>query len=167
MKKFIIFFLCIFLSIFFFYYFISIRFSTFKIKFDSNSMSPEIANGRILTFRKSKKIQRGDIVAYKNNNSNSIFVSRVFGIPGDIVGFDKLYISNNSSIYSQNKTNYIKNYPESKVIPNKNSITLMGDDFVVSENRYFLVCDNWSAVDSRIIGQISKDKIIGVLQAVE
>ena len=93
-----------------------------------------------------KEIERFDIVVIKKNGE--YLIKRVIGLPGETVEYkdNKLYI--NGEIVEENF---------------KHKVT---DDFKLEEsipdNYYFVVGDNRSdSLDSRIIGLIKEDEILG------
>lgn len=113
---------------------------------DGSSMLPTLKNGEILLLKKyDKSIERFDIVVLNYNGQK--LVKRVIGLPGEKIEYkeNKLYI-NGEEVKDVN-TGYITN------------------DFSasVSENAYFVLGDNRiDSLDSRLIGEISKERIEGV-----
>lgn len=113
---------------------------------NGESMSPTLKNNELLLLKKyDKKIERFDIVVFKYNDSR--LIKRVIGLPGDKVEYKdgKLYIN------------------DEEMVEPFSSIT---KDFkyigVVSENSYFVLGDNRNdSVDSRMIGLVTKDMLLG------
>jgi signal peptidase I len=101
------------------------------------------------------KINKNDVVVFYNPlNSEEIGIGRIRGVPGDKVKVinKKLYINN---IEELNKNNTLNDM----IIPDE-----FRDfrEFKVKNNKYFIVGDNlYDTYDSRMIGPINKNKIIG------
>ncbi len=96
------------------------------------------------------KIKRGDIILFKYKDTKYL-IKRVLGLPGEKVEFinGKLYI--NGILHNEE-------YIESK---NNNNITNW-DYGVLPNNEYFVLGDNRdNSLDSRKIGFIEKENIIG------
>ena len=113
---------------------------------NGESMSPTLKNNELLLLKKyDKKIERFDIVVFKYNDSR--LIKRVIGLPGDKVEYKdgKLYINN-----------------EEMVDPFSNITKDFKYIGVVSENSYFVLGDNRNdSVDSRMIGSVTKDMLLG------
>lgn len=113
---------------------------------EGSSMLPTLKNGEILLLKKyDKSIERFDIVVLNYNGQK--LVKRVIGLPGETVVYkdNKLYINNEEikDIQTGYRTNDFS--------------------YVVSEGAYFVLGDNRiDSLDSRIIGEISKERIEGV-----
>ncbi len=117
------------------------------VRVDGDSMVPTFKNGQILILNKlDRKYERMDVVVFKYKGDR--LIKRVIGLPGEAVEFkdNKLYIN---GVITEDMGFDTSDYNLNMVIP---------------ENYYFLVGDNRSnSLDSRIIGLISKDKIIGTV----
>lgn len=113
---------------------------------NGESMSPTLKNNELLLLKKyDKKIERFDIVVFKYNDSR--LIKRVIGLPGDKVEYKdgKLYIND-----------------EEMVDPFSNITKDFKYIGVVSENSYFVLGDNRNdSVDSRMIGSVTKDMLLG------
>ncbi len=123
-----------------------------------NSMKNTLSDRDLVILNKAKyaffDIERGDIVSVKFNDGNYM-VKRVIGLPGDKVEIinNQLYI--NDEIYTEN---YITEELNDS------------DDFkmehigyeTIPDNMYLVLGDNRSeSVDSRTLGLIKKDDIVG------
>ncbi|MEG0826072.1 MAG: signal peptidase I [Bacilli bacterium] len=121
------------------------------VRVDGLSMVPTLKNGEILLLKKyDKKIKRFDIVVVDYQNTK--LVKRVIGLPGEHIKYmnNKLYINN--KIVSENFINTTTSDYDLKELK---------FDFIPN-NYYFVVGDNRNnSKDSRIIGLIHIDKIIG------
>ncbi|WP_025695067.1 signal peptidase I [Paenibacillus durus] len=141
----------------------SIQSSNYKFYIaDGPSMAPTIlAQDRITvdpTYYKEHKIERGDIIIFTTSVNESKYIKRVVGLAGDKVKIsdnklyvndvlqDETYIQEEVSNNSQIGEKYNLDFPETKVP--QNSIFVLGD------NRR-------DSVDSRIMGAISVDKVLG------
>lgn len=124
------------------------------VRVDGLSMYPTLKDGEILLLKKyDKKIERFDIVVVKYDKTK--IVKRVIGLPGDTLEYknNKLYI-NGEEIKENFLGNDVKTTDFSLGIFNIEKIP---------ENYYFVVGDNRNnSTDSRILGIIPKEDIIGV-----
>lgn len=124
------------------------------VRVDGLSMYPTLKDGEILLLKKfDKSIERFDIVVV--NFGKTKIVKRVIGLPGEVIEYknNKLYI-NNKEIKEEFLNEDIKT-------SNFNLDMLKLEK--IPENHYFVVGDNRNdSTDSRILGVISKDDIMGV-----
>lgn len=97
-----------------------------------------------------KAVKRFDIVVIKDQRD--YLIKRVIGLPGEIVEYkDNILYINNKSVDD------IIAYSTSDF-----STTELTDNGVIPEDKYFVLGDNRNnSTDSRIIGLIDKEQIIG------
>lgn len=121
------------------------------VRVDGDSMNDNLKNGEILLLKKyDKSLNRFDVIVF--NYRDEKLIKRVIGLPGETVAYknNKLYI--NGKYVEEDmidKTTYDFELSELgvKTIP---------------ENYYFVMGDNrTNSTDSRIIGLVSKDDILG------
>lgn len=126
------------------------------VRVDGESMYPTLKDKEILLLNKfDKKYERFDIVVF--NYSGSKLIKRVIGLPGEHIKFvnNKLYI-NGKEVKDVENVEFTLDYDIKQL-----------DYDVIPENTYFLVGDNrGNSTDSRLIGPISKDEIIGKVNIV-
>ena len=122
-----------------------------------NSMYSTLEDGDVLILNKFKyrffDIKRGDIISLENDDTKYL-IKRVIGLPGDSISIkdNTLYI---------NGEVYIENYLEEGLVYDDFELTSLGYD-VIPDDMYFVLGDNRAdSVDSREIGLISKDDVIG------
>ena len=122
-----------------------------------NSMYSTLENGDVLILNKFKyrffDIKRGDIISLENDDTKYL-IKRVIGLPGDSISIkdNTLYI---------NGEVYIENYLEEGLVYDDFELTSLGYQ-VIPDDMYFVLGDNRAdSVDSREIGLVSKDDIIG------
>lgn len=117
-----------------------------------DSMAPTLKTGDIVIINKlSTNFKRGDIVYLYHDNTKYI-IKRIIGLPGETVEIkdNKIYINGH----------VIEDYIEN---PNMIDFSLnkLGYDEIPNDY-YFVMGDNRNySYDSRMIGLISKDDIIG------
>lgn len=124
------------------------------IRVNGSSMDPTLKNKDLMILDKIsyrfKKIKRNDIVVVKTKNDK--LIKRVIGLPGESIKYENniLYINNE-------KYRDIVNWTTT----NDFDIAEFGID-KIPEDCYFVMGDNRTdSIDSRIIGTISKNDIIG------
>lgn len=126
------------------------------VRVDGDSMYPNLKDHEILLLNKfDKKYERFDIVVF--NYGDSKLIKRVIGLPGEHIKFvnNELYI-NGKEINDVENVETTLDYDLRQL-----------DYDVIPENTYFLVGDNrGNSTDSRLIGPISKDEIIGKVNIV-
>ena len=122
-----------------------------------NSMSSTLGNGDVLVLNKFKyhftDIKRGDIISFEYDDTKYL-IKRVIGLPGDIVSIldNTLYI---------NGEVYVENYLDEGLEYDDFELNSLGYE-TIPEDMYFVLGDNREdSLDSREIGLISKDDIIG------
>lgn len=118
------------------------------INVSGNSMSSTLKDGDIMLLNKlslKQGIDRFDIVVVKTE-SNYI-IKRVIGLPGETISYKDGVLYINGKVY-EDKYN----------LTGTNDI----DPVKILDNEYYVMGDNRSiSKDSRIIGTIKKDRIIG------
>lgn len=122
-----------------------------------NSMYSTLKDGDVLILNKFKyrffDIKRGDIISLENDDTKYL-IKRVIGLPGD-----SIYIKDNT-LYINGEV-YIENYLEEGLVYDDFELTSLGYQ-VIPDDMYFVLGDNRAdSVDSREIGLISKDDVIG------
>ena len=128
------------------------------------SMAPTFHNGDIVIVSKINQIHQSDLIVFNVPDSEleEVYIKRVIGVPGDSIEMkdDRLYINNepvNEEYLTEEKQ--------------KASIGYFTEDFTlkdytgkskVPEGHFFVMGDNRPiSKDSRIIGFIPEDQIIG------
>ena len=110
-----------------------------------------VKNNQLLLLKKyDKKISRFDIVVIKVNGNK--LVKRVIGLPGEHIEYkdNKLYV---------NGTYVKEDFIDTTT---KDFDTVIFGNNSIPDNYYFVLGDNRNnSVDSRIIGLINKNEIIG------
>lgn len=128
-------------------------FTPAKVKGDS--MDKTLANNEIIIVNKINytlnEADRFDIVVFERENGEKL-IKRVIGLPGEKVEYkDNILYINDKEVKTPIE------FEET-------------DDFVfeyVAEDSYFVLGDNRdNSIDSRVIGTISKDNIIGTVKLV-
>ncbi|CAH0346680.1 signal peptidase I [Bacillus sp. CECT 9360] len=129
-------------------------FSPITVK--GESMEPTFENNDRIIVSKVSKIEHFDMIVFHSPISKDDYIKRVIGLPGDTIEMknDVLYING-------------KAFEEQYLNENKGEIpleTTLTEDFKVTvpEGSLFVLGDNRpSSMDSRIIGSISDDAVVG------
>jgi signal peptidase I len=124
------------------------------VRVRGRSMLNTLKNNDIMILNKlsykNNDIKRFDIVVVKNNNE--LIIKRVIGLPGE-----KISYKNNELYVNGKKVN-----ESFKKVKDDNLEDYTIDNEVVPKGYYFVLGDNRpESADSRIIGYIKKDKILG------
>lgn len=121
------------------------------VKVDGLSMFPTYNNEQHLGVLKTfQNIKQGDIVIFKSHDIyENIYVKRIIGLPNDHI------VIKNNEVYINDiklKEKYLPPY-----------VNTNGEiDIIIPNNEYFVMGDNRSqSKDSRLIGTIKKDDIMG------
>lgn len=122
-----------------------------------NSMKSTLENGDVLILNKFKyqftDIKRGDIISLEYADTKYL-IKRVIGLPGDNISIrdNVLYI---------NGELYVENYLDEGLEYDDFELSSLGYD-KIPEDMYLVLGDNREdSLDSREIGLISKDDVIG------
>ena len=129
------------------------------VKVDNTAMDPTIQPGETIVYsRFSYRFAdpgRGEIIAFRVGENDRAHISRVIGLPGDIIMIDEqgnIKVNGIAFVtsYSDGVTTYI---PGQVTYP-----------YTVPEDSYFVLCDNPNAtLDSRFlsVSAVSKSDIVG------
>ena len=122
-----------------------------------NSMYSTLNNGDVLILNKLKysfsEVERGDIISLEYEDTKYL-IKRVIGVPGDTIS-----ISDNT-VYVNGEV-YIENYLEEDLEYDDFQLSSLGYQTIPAD-MYFVLGDNREdSLDSREIGLISKDEVIG------
>lgn len=126
-----------------------------------NSMSPTLKSNELLILNKLKyrifDVKRGDIISLKYADTKYL-IKRVIGLPGDVVEIKDSILYINNQVY---KEEYISSELKYKDF----SLEDIGYN-KIPENMYLVLGDNRvDSLDSREIGLIKKEDIIGKISA--
>ncbi len=130
---------------------IAIKLFMCPIQVSGNSMSPTYKNGQILLATVSGKgnIARGDVVVFREKETNTIMIKRVIGLPGD-----EVKITSKGIFINENK--FVDIFTESMDFP-----TVGMNFWRLGESEYFVLGDNRNdSMDSRVYGCINKKQIL-------
>ena len=121
------------------------------VRVDGDSMNNNLMDGEILLLKKyDKTFERFEVIVFKYKDER--LVKRIIGLPGENVRYEnnKLYINNHLI--------------EEEMIDKKTydfSLSELGFE-VIPDGYYFVLGDNrTNSTDSRIIGLISEEDILG------
>ncbi len=122
------------------------------IQVDGESMSPTLHSHQSLGVEKVTRYcglpERGEIVIVHYPKSDDAFVKRVIGLPGDTIEIK------DSTVYLNGEP-LDEDYVSAEPYNDMPAVTVPEDSvFVMGDNRY-------NSQDSRYVGSISKDAIIG------
>lgn len=120
---------------------------------------------------------RGDIVVFDSQASGKRLVKRVIGLPGDTVQMSNNVLSINgeqlnysqltSSDYSQDRSEYLFGTEHVVRVRHSGSSLSSFEQVVVPDNTYLTLGDNRdNSADSRVIGFIPRNEIVGRTQSV-
>ena len=131
--------------------------AVFTATMDGQSMEDTIPEGTSLNFaiQDTSQIQRFDIVAvHYPDRGNTIFIKRIVGLPGEAVELRDGYLYINDVKFEEEYIN--DEYRSGK-------LNQFGP-YTIPEGQYFILGDHRNnSNDSRSIGALDADKIIGIL----
>ncbi|WP_238942734.1 signal peptidase I [Planococcus beigongshangi] len=128
------------------------------VEVHGKSMLPTFEENDRIILMKISKIERFDMIVFEVNNEKN-YLKRVIGIPGDVVKMedDRLYING-----VETEEPYLE---ENRMAAEQMGYQLLTADFpavTVPTGYYFVLGDNrLNSVDSRILGFIKKDRVMG------
>ena len=122
-----------------------------------SSMSSTLQDGDVLILNKIKyrftDIKRGDIISLEYADTKYL-IKRVIGLPGDTV------LIRDNTLYINGEV-YVENYLDEGLVYDDFDLSSLGYD-VIPEDMYLVLGDNRpDSLDSREIGLIKKDGVIG------
>ena len=122
-----------------------------------SSMSSTLENGDVLILNKFKyrftDIKRGDIISLEYADTKYL-IKRVIGLPGDNISIK------NNNLYLNGEL-YVENYLDEGLVYDDFDLSDLGYE-TIPDDMYLVLGDNREdSLDSREIGLISKDEVIG------
>ncbi|AIQ65403.1 hypothetical protein PSTEL_22070 [Paenibacillus stellifer] len=124
---------------------------------DGPSMEPTISAGERLTvdtqYYSNHDFERGDLIVFNEPSEDVTFIKRIVGLPGERIKLagNVLYING-----APLKETYLQD-PADPDSPNGDM-----EEMKIPENSVFVLGDNrGDSVDSRMLGAIPEDQIIG------
>lgn len=125
------------------------------------SMEPTLHNGDKVVVNQLGKIDRFDIIIFKKDDEDNL-VKRVIGLPGDHIQYDEDVLYINGEPYEEPYLQAAKEQIMSGTLTEDFTLQDYTGYEVIPEDYYFVLGDNRrNSVDSRILGLVSKDKVIG------
>lgn len=124
------------------------------------SMEPTLMDGDAFLLNKVtykvSEVKRGDIIVFKYDDTKYL-VKRVIGLPGEKIEFKDNILYINDEAY---KEDFL---PNDAITTDFKMDNIKGVvDFKIPKNMYFVLGDNRNnSLDSRAIGLINKDDIVG------
>jgi len=117
------------------------------------SMAPRIASGEFVlinTFSyRLHAPQRGDIIAFRHDSpAPEIFIKRIIGLPGDKIAIDRGAVIVNGNTLPEPYVRFADNRSFGEVTVPPNSLYVLGDNRVDSN-------------DSRFWGFVAEDQVLG------
>lgn len=129
-----------------------------NITVHGESMNPTLEDRERIFGLKIGQIERFDIVSFKApDDPQKNYIKRVIALPGETITYenDVLYI-NDKKIDEP----FLAEFKQA--LPSDELLTEANFTYTVPEKKYFVMGDNRrNSKDSRMIGTISEDKIIG------
>lgn len=121
------------------------------IRVSGNSMDITLADKELHFAQLHKEINKNDIIVADSKLLDCIIIKRVIAVPGDTIEIKNniLYVNG-----MRLEEDYIK----------EDMITEDIEEYTLKDDEYFVCGDNRNhSTDSRVIGPIKKDDIIGVM----
>ncbi len=123
------------------------------------SMYPTFEDGEYLIANKINykfsDPQRGDVVIFRHNATQD-YIKRIIGMPGETISL------RNGKILVDDQPLDESYYLDASIYTNGGSVLSEGEDYVVPEDRFFVMGDNRQhSSDSRVFGAIMESDIKG------
>lgn len=132
-----------------------------NITVHGESMNPTLESGERILGLKIGEVERFDIISFKAptepNEPQKNYIKRVIALPGETITYqdDVLYI-NGEKIVEPFLAEFKQKLSANELLTKENF------SYTVPEKSYFVMGDNrQNSKDSRMIGAISEDRIIG------
>lgn len=129
--------------------------NTFEV--NGTSMEPTFSQGDLISVSNKKNVKHGDAIVYQKRGSIRQ-IHRVIGIEGDtlVITEDGIVLINGKAESYQDFNNIPLTYTGSMVTVN--------EEFIVPTESFFVLGDNRNASrDSRSIGFITSEEVIGIV----
>lgn len=166
-KDYIIIFLSCIFTVIFMNSFVGTQFSV-----SGESMNPTFHDKDVVYVNKLSdkinRLNRGDIVIFKADETR-YFIKRLIGKPGDKVEYknDVLYI--NDKQVKEEYLDYNKKHKQGKQLTQDFNVSMLPystGSYTIPDNKYLVLGDNrQNSLDSRSIGLIDSDKVVGEVVA--
>lgn len=118
-----------------------------------DSMRPSLEDGELIMYAKDETIERFDIVLAHDNHNGDVIVKRVVGLPGEDIAIIE------GSLYIDGKE-YVESYLHDDIKTYNQEVHRIQ----LADNEYYVMGDNRdNSTDSRVIGPITKDNVIGTV----
>ena len=135
---------------------------------EGNSMNPTLNNKDRVIVRRTKEINRYDVITFKPPvESEFQYVKRVVGMPGDLIWLEDDYLFLNQQTTKVPKDLTLANQlPDGtiKVNVSKDAAEQLADMKKIPTNSYFVLGDNReNSSDSREFGLVSNSSIEGIV----
>lgn len=134
---------------------------------DGDSMNPTLQDKERMVVTKIGEPERFDIVVFHAPDGRD-YIKRVIGLPGEKVEYkdDVLYI--NGKIYKEPYLEKYKNRLNGEALTGSFTLkdTAVGSDTVPKDTLFVMGDNRWVSKDSRRIGAIPLEKVIGTTNVV-
>lgn len=156
----------IFTLVVFLLFFLIRQFLFVPVSVDGPSMEPSLHHQDRLILNKIEKPERFDIVVFQApDQSDSQYIKRIIGMPGDTVEYKKgVLFVNDEQIYEPYLEEFKLHYPEWELFVQDFNLQDLTGEIAVPEGTYFVLGDNRSnSKDSREFGFIDADTVQGTV----
>lgn len=132
----------------------------FPMRVDTTSMEPAFGAGQTVYVNRRSALEFGSAVLYQHENGRYL-LGRLAGLPGERVALrDKQLFRNGQAVTDA----WQKNTEGGQVLPASVFPRDHTPEITLGTDLYFILCDSRErCMDSRLLGPISRAKIVGVL----
>lgn len=131
----------------------------FPLEIQTASMDPVLKKGQVVYINRRARIEMGDVILYRHPQNKDYLLGRAVGLPGDNLSMeDRKLIRNGAPVVAAWQTRNESGQTISGRISPRDQI----HEVKVTPGSLFVLCDRRDeCLDSRLLGLITEDQIVG------
>lgn len=131
----------------------------FPLEIQTTSMDPALKNGQVVYINRRAKIEMGDIVLYRHPHNKDYLLGRAVALAGDAIAIeDRKLVLNGQRVTAAWQTRN----ESGSVISGRISPRDQLHELKIAPGNMFVLCDRRDeCLDSRLLGPVTQDQIVG------